>query len=590
MDRVETIKLSWEETWSLWKDRVAGGLVLPLFFALVACGVIVLLLLVILWMTFVPGLPTEPGFDLSNYTQVLGDRLLSTVGNTVLVGFGSTAFALFWSVSMAWLIHRTDMPWKPLLMAAIAVSVLIPGFMKAMGWILLLSPKIGLINLALMNLLGLEDAPLGIYNRFGIIFVQGLMLTPTMFFLISGPMRSMDPALEESSEVTGVNKWKTQFYVTLPLMWPAIFSGAIYIFMTAVSIYEVPALLVGFGKYPLLSTAIFLNTAGTEQATKLPQYGMAGVYGLLITIPSIVALFFYLRLIKQSHRYAVVTGRGYRPKLFPLGRLKYLGSLFVLIFVILAVILPFSVLLWASLLPSLKMPSREALSYVTLEYYSRIGQIVGADVIRNTVLLMAVAPLAVLFLALMISWIVVRSRLWGRGAIDTITMLPHAIPGIGFAFALVIVAMLTARWFPWIPLYGTIWVIILANVVNRLAYATRVTNAALLQVSQELEDAAAICGVGKLRAIRRIMVPLITPSLLFAGVWTTMLVFREVSMALMLSNPGNIVFSVHVWTRWQSGAMSEAAAMGVVMVTTLGVIFLIAQSVFRGRLYGIQGL
>jgi iron(III) transport system permease protein len=169
-------------------------------------------------------------------------------------------------------------------------------------------------------------------------------------------------------------------------------------------------------------------------------------------------------------------------------------------------------------------------------------------------------------------------------------MLPHAIPGIGFAFALVIVAMLAARWFPWIPLYGTIWVIILANVVNRLAYATRVTNAALLQVSQELEDAAAICGVGKLRAIRRIMVPLIMPSLLFAGMWTAMLVFREVSMALMLSNPGNIVFSVHVWTRWQSGAMSEAAAMGVVMVTTLGVFFLIAQRVFRERLFGIQGL
>jgi iron(III) transport system permease protein len=150
--------------------------------------------------------------------------------------------------------------------------------------------------------------------------------------------------------------------------------------------------------------------------------------------------------------------------------------------------------------------------------------------------------------------------------------------------------MAAARWVPSIPLYGTIWVIILANVVNRLAYATRVTNAALLQVSHELEDAAAMCGVGKLRMIQKVMVPLIAPSLIFAGIWTALLVFREVSMALMLSNPGNVVLAVRVWTTWQGGSMSEAAAMGVVMVSVLAVLFLLVQKLLKERLYGIQGL
>ena len=563
---------------------------MPLLVVFFSCGIIVVLLLIILWMTFVPGLPTEPGFALSNYRQVFSDRFFLMVWHSTLVAFGTTALALLWSVPAAWLIHRTDMPGKSVLMTAIAVSVLIPGFMKAMGWILLLSPKIGLVNLFLMNLLGLEEAPFSIYNRLGIIFVRGVMLMPTMFFLISGPMRTMDPSLEESSEVSGVNKWKTLLYITIPLMSPAIFAGAIYTFMTAVSIYEIPALLVGFGKYPLLSTAIFLNSVGTEQATRLPQFGVAGVYGLIITLPSLIALYFYLRLIKQTHRYVVLTGKGYRPKLFSLGRLRYLSFLFIFLFVILAVILPFLVLLWASLLPTLRMLSVEAFSYVTLDYYARIWQIMGGDVIRNTFLLMAIVPAVVLLVSLMISWIVVRTDMRYRGVIDTIAMLPHAIPGIGFAFALIIVAMLLAKYVPVIPFYGTIWVVIVANAVNRLAYTTRVTNAALLQVARELEEAAAICGAGKIRAIRKVIVPLITPSLVFAGVWTALLVFREVSMALMVSSPGNTVLAVRVWTTWQGGRMSEASAMGVVMVATLAVIFLIAQKVLREKIYGIQGL
>lgn len=574
--------------WSAFRERLSGGLELPLFFAWAVCAFILLLMLVVVWVSFLPGLPTQPGFTLNNYRDALADRFLPTMWNTIVVGTGTVALSLFFAVPMAWLIHRSDIPLKPWLLAAIIVSVLIPGFMKAMGWILLLSPKIGLINLSFMELFGLQNPPFSIYNLPGIIFVQGLMLTPTVFFLIAGPMRSVDPALEESSEVSGLNKWQTLLRVTLPLMFPAILAAAIYAFMTAVSIYEVPVLLVGFGKYPLLSTALFLSTGGMWDVTRLPRFGVAAVYGLFISIPSILSLIYYFRLIKQGHSYAVVTGRGYRPKLFPLGPWKYPALSFVLGYIMLGIILPFCVLLWTSLLPSLKMPSIAALSHLTLKFYTASWEVMGDDVIYNTVLLMLITPAAILFLSLMVSWIVVRTRTWGRGAMDKIIMLPHAIPGIAFAFALTIVAMMMARWFPIFPLYGTIWIIILANVVNRLAYATRVTNAALLQVSKDLEDAGAVCGMGKLRVVLSVMVPLIAPSLIYAGVWTTMLVFRELSMALMLSKPGNTVLSVRVFLRWQSGQMSEAAAMGVIMVMVLAIIFLFAQRLFREKLYGFE--
>lgn len=590
MNRTETLRLGWEAKVGIWKERLGGGIGVPVFFAVLSCGIVVFLLGIILWMTFKPGLPIDPGYSLINYQQVLADRFWQLIWNTSLIGVGTTLLALFWAVPMAWFIHRTDIPWKAFFLAAIAVSVLIPGFMKAMGWILLLSPKIGLINAGLMQLFGLEEAPFSIYNRLGVIFVMSLMLTPTLFFLISGSFRSMDPALEESGEVLGVNKWKTLLYVTVPLMLPGIFAGAIYTFMTAVSIYEVPGLLVGFGKYPLLSTALFLNTAGTEQATRMPQYGMAGVYGLLITLPSLVAMYFYLRLIKQGHRYTVVTGKGYRPKLFPLAQFRYVGIIFILLYVSLAVILPLLVLIWTSLLPSLRFPSFEALSFLTFDYYSRIHRIMGLEVIWNTLTLMVTAPIMVLLLAVMISWVVIRSRIRGRELIDVIALMPHTIPGIGFAFALIMVAMVAAVHVPWLPLYGTIWIIIAANVVNRIAYATRITNSALLQISQELEDAAAVCGAGRLKTIFQVLVPLIVPSLVFGGVWTALLVFREVSMALILTNPGNVVMAVRVWTTWQGGQMAEASAMGVTMVGVLAVLFIIGQKLLKERIYGVQGL
>ena len=155
---------------------------------------------------------------------------------------------------------------------------------------------------------------------------------------------------------------------------------------------------------------------------------------------------------------------------------------------------------------------------------------------------------------------------------------------LGFAFALTVVAILTAKWVPWLPLYQTIGVIILANSVNRLSYVTRITNAALLQVGRELEESAQVCGARRLGTMWWVIAPLIRPSLVFGGIWTGLLVFREISMPLMLSGPNNQVLAVRIWTQWETGNLSEASALGVVMVLVMGFIILIAQKVIGLRL------
>ena len=430
---------------------------------------------------------------------------------------------------------------------------------------------------------------MSVNNVWGIVFVQGLMLTPTMFFLLAGPIRSLDPSLEEAAQVSGAPMWRTMLWVSLPILWPAILGGAIYVFMTAIAIFEVAALLGGIGRTPVLATELFLNISPIGEASAIPRYGMAGVYGLLIAFPSLIALFYYRRVIARGHRYVAVTGKGYRPRDFDLGRGRSLGLLFVLFYLLLAVVLPILVLVWASLLPYLVMPSRRALSLLSFRWYREMMDIIGGvDVIVNTVILITVTPVVVLFFSFFISWVVVRTQAKGRATLDILAMLPHAIPGLGFAFALFMVAILAAKWVPWLPLYQTVGVIVIANTVSRLSYVTRITNAALLQIARELEESAYICGARRLGAMLWVVMPLVKPSLVFGGLWTGLLVFREISMALMLSGPNNIVLSVRIWEEWQRGGINKASALGVVMVVVMGLLVFLIQRAGKFHLFQAQ--
>jgi len=242
----------------------------------------------------------------------------------------------------------------------------------------------------------------------------------------------------------------------------------------------------------------------------------------------------------------------------------------------LAVVLPLLVLLWASLLPYLHMPSSEALSKVNLSNYNGLlASLGGLPVISNTLVLAVSVSLLVLFFSLMTSWVVVRTRVRLRKTMDVIAMLPHAIPGLAFAFALFLLGILAGKWFPWLPVAGTLGIIVVANVVNRLSYGTRVTNSALLQIQSDLEACAQTCGATNVTIIRRIIAPLIKPSLVFAGLWTALLTFQEVTMALFLSESENWVLSVSIWHLWVSGRLGEAAAGAVVMVTIMGALMLL---------------
>lgn len=570
-----------------WNAAFRGPQSMAFILALIPLTAIVLLILFVMYMTFVPGMPTEPGWTLDNWTQAVRPYVLTKViPNTIVVGVGTTLIALFFACPLAFLLNRTALPGRNVFIAMIAATVIIPGFIKAMGWIMLVNERIGMVNKAVAGLLDIDRLRLNLDNPYGMAWIMGLMLTPTLFFLISGSMRSLDPSMEDAAGVAGANKFWVFMRVSLPLVWPGILGGAIYIFMTAISIFDVPAMLgAAGGKTPVLSSELFYAVRPTISDGGELRYGVAGVYAALIAAPSLIALYYYHQVLAKAHNYAVITGKGYRPRDVELGRFKWLGVGFVMIYMLLAMILPLLVLLWISLLPLIQMPSVAALAKLSLVNYRDFwDELYGLYVVRNTIYLVVSVSIAAMFFSFIISWVVVRTTLPGRQAMDTIAMIPHAFPGIAFAFALLMIGIFASRWAPWLPVAGTVGVIVFAEVLNRISYTTRITNAALLQVAPELEHCARLCGAGNIATMARVIAPLIGPSLLFAALWTALLTFREVSVALMLTQTNNTVLSVAVWRLWNHGHMGQAAAAAMVMTGVMGLLLLVCLVVTRGQL------
>lgn len=574
-------------------QRTGGAEAIPFVCSWLILSVVLVLLAFVLYMTFVPGLPTQPGFTLRHWASLASARLITRViPNTVIVGFGTIIVGSFFGLPLAWLLNRTTLPLRTTFTTLIGIVPIIPGFIIAMGWIMLLDKRIGLLNNAAAALLGVSSTPLSVKDTpWGIAWVLGLVLTPPIFFLVAGPLCRIDPSLEEAASVTGMKHLTVLRRVTLPLVWPGILGGLIYTFMTAVSIFEIPALLgAASGKVPVLASEIFYSVRPGGPLTATFAYGAAGVYGTLLAAPSLVALYLYLRVLNRAERYQVITGKGYRSRETDLGPFKWVGVGFVVLYLALAVGLPVLVLVWASLMPVLQMPSREALAKLSFDnFHGLLEGLGGASVIWNTAAVVLSVSLAVMFFSFMISWVVVRTGARSRKAIDMLAMLPHAIPSLAFAFALAMIGILASRWLPWLPLSGTIGIIVIAHLINRMPYGTRVMNSALAQVHRELEEIAQVCGTRTPTIMRTVILPLIKPSVIYLVVWTVMLSFQEVTMALFLSGPQNHVLSVSIWELWESGSLGTAAAGAVAMVAITSVLMFTILTIAGGGAIGVAG-
>ena len=532
--------------------------------------------LAVLVMSLRTGLPGQVRpMTLANFQEVFSDPFTGQVmGNTLAFAALAIFVTIIFAVPLVWLVTRTDLPGKETIYVLMTIGILVPVFLRVIGWILLFSPQIGVVNQALMGVFGLAEPPFSLYNIPGMAITQGISFVPGAFFMLVAAYRAIDPALEEAAYTSGADRLKTIMRINVPLTLPAILGVAVYLLMTAISVFETPALLGLPSRVFVLSSAIYF--AVTPQVG-LPKYGLGATYGLIMMVLGILASYLYFRVVSEGKKYAVISGKGYRPRPIELGAWKWPAIGFVAFYFALEIFLPFGALLWASLLPYLQVPSPSALSQVSLVNYFSLPSYVTLTPILNTLLLVVAAPTLTMMFALAVSWIVVRSRSAVRGPLDTLAFLPHAIPSIVFAVAL---AWLALSYRTWLPIYGSIVIIILAHAISHLAYGTRTMNSTMIQVHSELEEAGKLSGANPLQVFFKILLPLVAGAVFNAWLWLALLSYREVTMALVLYSPSTEVLSTLVWKLWGSSWVPQVSALGVILIAAVTAVVFALRSVF----------
>jgi len=441
---------------------------------------------------------------------------------------------------------------------------LLPGFSVALAWLLLLHPRIGVLNRMAMQLFGMPAAPLNIETMAGMGFVNGLTLAPLAFIMIGIVLRSMNPSLEEAASMGGANAPQILRRITLPLAWPGVLAASIYIYMIGFASFDVPAILGLPGRIYTFSTFVFVTITTN---TGLPDYGGVATLSVLMAIFAGFLAWWYFTMQQNRSRYAVVTGKGYRPRQRALGGWKLPAVAFVFLFFLLSELLPVLMLVWAAGLPFLQPVSVRAFGQLSLANFWALSPSLLMTGLKTTALLMVIVPTVTIFLSVAIAWVVLRSQIRWRGVVDFFAFLPHAIPSIVFSIAAWLLALFVLR--DILPIYGTIWILVLAYVVARISYGTRMMNSALIQLHPELEESATICGATTGSVLRFVLLPLLGPAILYGWIWLALLTYRELTLAVILANTDNQPLAIVVWGLLWSSAYGKASAVSLIMIALM---------------------
>jgi iron(III) transport system permease protein len=457
------------------------------------------------------------GDTLRPLLNVLGAT--NIIGNTLLLGLGATTGAVLVGGGLALALVRIATPGRRLLEQLVILPLYLTPLLTAVAWSWLGTPRAGLINLAARRLLGISGTLVDLQGAGGVIFVAGLSAVPVPFLLIGAALRAMDPSLEESARVHGASAARAMFTVTLRLVLPAAAASALLVLVQAMSLFSVPAVLGVPGGFPTAGTEIYrlLNT----YPARLTQ---ASAWGLLL-LAATGALVWLQSRILRGRSFTTITGKAFRPRALEIGPARYVLAAFAWAYIVAAVLLPVATITWAAFVnfltldPALIGFDFRHVTYILFDYPKTWLAL------RNSLMLAFLGATLCCGLGLAIGWAVVRSRSRLRPVLDQAAMLPIAIPSMVLALGL-LWAYAGNRW---IPIYATIWILLLAYVTHFLPFAVRAATGGLRQLHPELEEAASVFGAGWFRRLRGIVAPLLLPTL--ASAWTLIFVLalQEVS-------------------------------------------------------------
>ncbi|OGA78958.1 MAG: hypothetical protein A3G81_00300 [Betaproteobacteria bacterium RIFCSPLOWO2_12_FULL_65_14] len=517
----------------------------------------------------------EPGeATLANYVTAYTDpetyRLLL---DSFVFATGSSLLSLLFACALAWITVRTNAPFRGIFELTAIVPNIFPPLLIAIAWTLLASPTVGMLNAVLMALFGLSRGPLNIYSMPGLIFVEGLILTPLGFLIIAAAMRGMDPSLEESARMAGSSQFRIMRRITFPLMRPAILAAGTLNFVRALESFDTPAIIALPARIEVFTTKIYREAL----AAYPPDYNLAATYGVSLLAIALAFVALYRRFTSRVETFATVTGKGYRPNLIDLGRWRIAASAAAAAILTLMVLLPVTMLFLTSLMPYYHVPTLESARLATLKHYVYIFE--NERVFRalgNSLFLAVAGATIAMALAALTAYITVKTKVRGRGLLDGLTFLPWAFPSTALAIGLL-----------WgyvrlpLPVYGTIGILLIAYVTRFLPYGLRAVSSTIVQIHKELEEASRACGGGLWTTLRRILLPLMRPGLIAGWILLATIFMREFSLSLFLYTPSSEPVGPLLYFLWLDGLTGPLGALGMLVSVVSAILVAVASRYAR---------
>ncbi len=529
--------------------------------------------LMIVWSTFFYG----TAFDYQMFFRVIAQpENLKAMWNTLVVALGVTFFGTLIGLFYAWLIGRSDIPLKGLMKSLFAIPYMFPPFFGAMAWSLLLSPRAGYINRMWMEFTGTRTPLFDMHSLAGIIFVMTCYYFPFVFLQVVSALERMDPTLEESARIAGANQWYVIRKITLPLVLPAIASGAMLITISSLSHFGVPAILGFSNNIFTLPTRIYALIA--RQAGSFQGIREGAALSILLVVVVIASLYLQKLILKSGH-YDIIKGKSMRPML-----IKLRGAKLPLLFICLAslaiiVLLPLFMIFAVGMLNAYGLPLRlENMSfrnYTNILFHSKMVR----DSIANSITLSLSAGVITMFLGVMIAYVVIKVKPRGKSLLELLSLLPYSIPGIVLAIGVILVW--SGRF--GLNLYNTLWIILIAYIARYVSFAMKSASASLEQVHYSLEEAARSCGATHLESLRDITIPLIRPGMI-AGFFLIFLpAMRELTTSILLYGPFTRTLGVAIYSINAEGRITQASALASVAIMIIFAGHMILKFVTKDR-------
>ena len=518
------------------------------------------------------GVPGD--FTLRHYIGAYTDaQTYQLLLNSFVFASGSAILSTVLAATLAWISIRTNAPFRRVFELTAIVPNVFPPVMLAVSWTVLLSPRTGLINRVLMDVFGLADAPLNVYSIWGMVYVEALITTPLAFLLISASLYSMDPSLEESARVAGSTNMQTARRITFPIIRPALLAATMLNFVRAIESFDTPAIIALPARIEVFTTKIYREAVGAFP----PNQNLAAAYAVSLLIITMLFVYFYRRLTMRSERYVTVTGRGYRPTIIDLGKWRYGASVLASLILILIVVLPLLVMIYVSFVSYVHVPSARTWELLTLDNYrSNFGDTRTYRAFQNSIFLALGGATLCMLIAALTAWVTTKSRTAGRGVIEALTFIPWAFPGTALAIGL----LWTYVYMP-LPIYGTLWILMIAYITRFLPYGLRTMTSTIVQLHDDLPQASMACGASFMTTFRRILLPLLRPGFLAGWIILATIFLREFSASVFLYSPGSEPLGPLLYHFYVDGNLGPMCSLALIISMVCVTLIMIARKIGR---------